>query len=593
MDSAPAQAQQQELPAATPLERVMTSISIPQRVPKEKSEPAPQKPYLVRVIAGSVEEDEFPLNLNGTTTIGRKFCDVVFPDDIYLSERHASIVHGPDGFSLRDDGSSTGVFVKAVEGKSIEVSTSDLLRLGRQFLVFNNDNGSFGFTQYDQTGKEVKRYNLSDKTIVLGREAPDITLDPKDMTLSRRHLSISVKDGKMFIKDLKSVNGTYLKVRSAVTLEDGDQFRVGQQAFKLSYQKQQAPTKVHVTTRVSIPPKFSQTPLPVAQPAPAVAATGMSVVIRNVGKSFSFAAGQTLCEVAEKGGVKIVAECHAGICGSDPVKIISGKENLNPMGAEEKGTLEDICGVSPEECRLACMAFGVFPDREEDVISAKGQLFVVADGMGGHQGGREASSLAVQRIMESYDRGNATDVPQSLVAAMQAANEEIHNASLASTALSGMGTTCVVLLVKDRRVYVAHVGDSRVYSVTKRGIKQVTEDHSTVAEMTRRGILTPEEAKYHPERSVLYRALGTASSTEIDAQPEIVVTSNEWFVLCTDGLSNMVEDDEIQKIVTSREPQEACDELVRLANERGGYDNITIAVVRVKVEDSFIDRMMS
>ncbi|MBF8247572.1 MAG: FHA domain-containing protein, partial [Bacteroidetes bacterium] len=356
VDSAPAQAQQQELPAATPLERVMTSISIPQRVPKEKSEPAPQKPYLVRVIAGSVEEDEFPLNLNGTTTIGRKFCDIVFPDDIYLSERHASIVHGPDGFSLRDDGSSTGVFVKAVEGKSIEVSTSDLLRLGRQFLVFNKDNGSFGFTHYDQLGKEVKRYGLDEKTIVLGREAPDVTLDPKDMTLSRRHLSISVKHGKLFIKDLKSVNGTYLKVRSAVTLEDGDQFRVGQQAFKLSYQKQQAPTKVHVTTRVSIPPKFSQTPLPVAQPAPAVAATGMSVVIRNVGKSFSFAAGQTLCEVAEKGGVKIVAECHAGICGSDPVKIISGKENLNPMGAEEKGTLEDICGVSPEECRLACMA---------------------------------------------------------------------------------------------------------------------------------------------------------------------------------------------------------------------------------------------
>jgi protein phosphatase len=238
-------------------------------------------------------------------------------------------------------------------------------------------------------------------------------------------------------------------------------------------------------------------------------------------------------------------------------------------------------------------SFGVFPDRGEDVIPAKGQLFVVADGMGGHQGGREASRLAVQRISEAYERSNAADVPESLVAAMQVANEEIHNASLANAALSGMGTTCVVLLVKDRRVYIAHVGDSRVYRVTKGSIKQVTEDHSTVAEMTRRGILTPEEAKYHPERSVLYRALGTMSATEIDAQPEIVVTSNEWFVLCTDGLSNMVEDEEIQKIVTSHEPQEACDELVRLANERGGYDNITVAVVRVKVEDSFIERMMS
>jgi hypothetical protein len=82
----------------------------------------------------------------------------------------------------------------------------------------------------------------------------------------------------------------------------------------------------------------------------------MNVVIKNVGKSLPFASGQTLCEIAEKNGVKIVAECHAGICGSDPVKILTGKENLNPMGAEEKGTLEDICGVSPDECRLACMA---------------------------------------------------------------------------------------------------------------------------------------------------------------------------------------------------------------------------------------------
>jgi pSer/pThr/pTyr-binding forkhead associated (FHA) protein/ferredoxin len=356
VDAAPARTQEQvAAPAATPIERVMTSISMPQRASKEKSEPAPQRPYLVRVIAGSVEEDEFPLNLNGTTTIGRKFCDIVFPDDNYLSERHASIIHGPDGFSLRDDGSSTGVFVKAVEGKSIEVSAGDLLRLGRQFLVFNNDNGSFGFTHYDQTGKELKRHILSDKTIVLGREAPDITLDPKDMTLSRRHLSISVRDGKMIIKDLKSVNGTYLKVRSAVMLEDGDQFRVGQQAFKLSFQKQQAPTKVHVTTKLSMPPRSAPAPLP-SPPAPAVVATGMNVVIKNVGKSLPFASGQTLCEIAEKNGVKIVAECHAGICGSDPVKILTGKENLNPMGAEEKGTLEDICGVSPDECRLACMA---------------------------------------------------------------------------------------------------------------------------------------------------------------------------------------------------------------------------------------------
>jgi protein phosphatase len=238
-------------------------------------------------------------------------------------------------------------------------------------------------------------------------------------------------------------------------------------------------------------------------------------------------------------------------------------------------------------------SFGVHPERAEDASPAKGQLFIVADGMGGHQGGGEASRLAVRRIIENYGNGDVKDTAADLASAITAANEEIFNASLANDALAGMGTTCVALVVKDRRVYVAHVGDSRVYRVTRKSIKQITDDHSTVAEMTRRGILTPEEARYHPERSVLYRALGTASSTQVDTQAEIVVTSNEWFVLCTDGLSNMVEDSEILRIVTSHEPQEACDNLVKLANERGGYDNITVAVVRIKVEDSFIERMMS
>ena len=113
-----------------------------------------------------------------------------------------------------------------------------------------------------------------------------------------------------------------------------------------------------------------------------------------------------------------------------------------------------------------------------------------------------------------------------------------------------------------------------------------------VAYLARLG-LTDEEAKFHPERSVLYRALGTNPTAEVETQEPMVLSSNETFVLCSDGLSNLVEDEEIQRIVSSMEPQDACDELVRRANEQGGYDNITVAIVHVKVKDSFVERMMS
>ena len=319
-----------------------------------------RRAYLVRVIAGTVEEDEFPLARFGVTTIGRKFCDIVFPEDDLLSDRHASISHGAEGYLLRDDGSTTGVFLRAGEGKPIAVVAGDLVRLGRQFLLFGAEQERHHVSHYDQTGKLVSKHPLSEKTIVVGREAPDVTLDSKDMTLSRRHLSIAVKDGKVIIKDLKSVNGTYLKVRSSVKIEHGDEFRVGRQAFKLSLQEEKAPARVRVTTKPPAPQKVEPKPVtPAVTPQPKAPAEarvgGLVITFKNVAKTLSFDKGQTICEVAEKNGVKIVAECHAGICGSDPIRILSGKEHLNALGDEEKGTIEDICGLPPGECRLACM----------------------------------------------------------------------------------------------------------------------------------------------------------------------------------------------------------------------------------------------
>jgi pSer/pThr/pTyr-binding forkhead associated (FHA) protein len=325
----------------------MTMVATPKAV-----EGASARAFLVRMIAGTVEEDEFPLRMNGTTTIGRKFCDIVVPEDTYLAERHASVVHGPDGFLLRDDGSVTGVFLKAAEGKSLEVSPGDLLRLGKQFLVFAYEANTHSFAHYDQSGTLVQRYDLGEGTIVLGRDAPDIVLDKGDMTLSRRHLSITLKGERVSIKDLKSVNGTYIKVRTALKLDDGGLFRVGQQAFKLSMQGTKAPAALRVSTRVSRPPS----PAPTPTSANASPAAGFSVTVKNLGRALGFSQGESICGVLEKNGVKIVAECHAGICGSDPVRIVTGGNMLNPVGDEEKGTLEDICGLKPGEYRLACMA---------------------------------------------------------------------------------------------------------------------------------------------------------------------------------------------------------------------------------------------
>ena len=360
---------QVEFVAETPAEKpkpagpLMTILSsIEESSPQKKQTGAREStPYavLVRVTAGGVEEDEFPLKQNGMTTIGRKFCDIVFPDDVNLSERHASVSHGPDGFSLRDDGSQTGVFVSATEGQPVQVTNGDLVRLGRQFLVFKEDNGKYAFIHYDRTGKQIGKHSLvAEKTVVLGREAPDITLDAADMTLSRRHLSIAVKDGKILIKDLKSANGTYVKVRDTTRLEPGDLFRVGNQAFRLSVLKEIATDRVRLQSRppsAAKPQPKADIPTEEKRAEPATA-KGMVVVFKNAGKTVAFEPGQTICSIAEKNKIKIVAECHAGICGSDPIKIISGKENLNSPGTDEKGTLEDICGLKPGEYRLACMA---------------------------------------------------------------------------------------------------------------------------------------------------------------------------------------------------------------------------------------------
>jgi len=325
----------------------------PESIPKER-EVTDGQAFLVRMTHAGIDEDEFALVVNGVTTIGHGAADLSFPDDTMLSPNHASVSEGPEGFSLRDDGSDTGTFLRLRAGKPMPLAQNDLLRLGRQLLLLNEEEGDFFFLHYDHAGVFVQRYALSEKTLLIGRKAPDITLEAQDRILSRRHLAVSVRKGKVFVKDLKSLNGTYLRVRDAIAIEHDDIFRVGQQIFRLALREE-----VSLDSATSFRVVPSTPPEPVEQPVPqqeaAASATQAAVTFKGLGKTFVLSPSQTICDAAEQQKIDLNAECHAGICGSDPIRILSGGEHLSALGDEEADTLEDICGLEPGPCRLACM----------------------------------------------------------------------------------------------------------------------------------------------------------------------------------------------------------------------------------------------
>jgi len=213
-------------------------------------------------------------------------------------------------------------------------------------------------THFDAEGNELATHPIPERTIVLGRRAPDLTLDPGDSTLSRRQLAITGTGGeRALVKDLKSVNGTYLRVRSAILIQHGDQFRVGQQLFTFSLDRDAVLDAGHVAPS---PKPLTQTSVGTSSRTASAAAPDSSqpsVTFRGLGKTLPVAPGQTLCDVAEAAGLPINAECHSGICGSDPLRILSGHEFLvDAPSAGESETLEDICDLEPGPCRLACMA---------------------------------------------------------------------------------------------------------------------------------------------------------------------------------------------------------------------------------------------
>ncbi|NMB15856.1 MAG: Stp1/IreP family PP2C-type Ser/Thr phosphatase [Firmicutes bacterium] len=219
----------------------------------------------------------------------------------------------------------------------------------------------------------------------------------------------------------------------------------------------------------------------------------------------------------------------------------------------------------------------------EDGFHVGGNLFAVADGMGGHQAGEVASRVALE-VLADYHIDRA-DPKSSLQGAFQRANEVVYMKARKDKTLVGMGTTLTALLITEGRLWVAHVGDSRAYLCRQRELVQLTQDHSVVGELVRNGDLSAQEARFHPHRNLLTRALGTASVVAVD------VFSTEWqqddkALLCTDGLSGPLEDDEIRQIIQDHDdPQGAVDELIRQARKRGAPDNVTAVLIKLASQD--------
>lgn len=239
-------------------------------------------------------------------------------------------------------------------------------------------------------------------------------------------------------------------------------------------------------------------------------------------------------------------------------------------------------------------------ERNEDsfLVAEEQGLFLVADGMGGHLGGECASRLATETIQEVVKQlqedpestllmpgiVNRNHPGEQLRYAIRAASKRVFDESVLDVNLRGMGTTVVALLFDkeqedgSRQVHLAHVGDSRAYLVRDDTIRQLTTDHSLVTEQLKAGIITPQEVKHHRLKNIITRSVGFQSDVECDVTA-LSIAPGDTFLLCSDGLTNMLEDKDILRLIARNDPKFVCERLIELANRRGGDDNVTVVVV--------------
>ncbi len=207
-------------------------------------------------------------------------------------------------------------------------------------------------------------------------------------------------------------------------------------------------------------------------------------------------------------------------------------------------------------------------------------LAIIADGMGGHNAGEIASSKAVAIVQEEVLAKGDKSAKEILVKAVDDANREIHEMSKKKKSLSGMGTTITACVVENKYVTAVQVGDSRLYQIRKNSITQITKDHSLVELLVENGEITKEEAKSHPQKNIITRAVGTEKTVESDVY-EFKTKKDDVILLCSDGLVNMVEDETILSVVsTAQDLEEAANTLVSKAEAAGGTDNITVILIQ-------------
>ena len=221
---------------------------------------------------------------------------------------------------------------------------------------------------------------------------------------------------------------------------------------------------------------------------------------------------------------------------------------------------------------------GLVRASNQDSLLVDEGVMGVADGMGGHNGGETASRVAVQ-VLKNALRGKKPE-PRALVVGMEAANRRIFDMSRHDSALSGMGTTTTRLWENGTAVLICHVGDSRAYLLRDGELKQITEDHSVVAELLRGGVITPDMARTHPYRNVITRAVGVDPMVTADIFSHDLKEGDVWMI-CSDGLYNMVPDESIAEILReAKDDETAAEELLAFALEAGGTDNITFVIGR-------------
>jgi protein phosphatase len=215
-------------------------------------------------------------------------------------------------------------------------------------------------------------------------------------------------------------------------------------------------------------------------------------------------------------------------------------------------------------------------------------ILVVADGMGGHQAGEVASQIIVEEFRRSFatpaDRTQPIELDrdwrQDLERTILTANDDVREQAALVPEHLGMGSTVVAVAIAGPRLYLGNVGDSRAYLISDARIYQLSHDHSWVAEQVRAGVLGEGEARHHPRKNVLTRAVGAVPAVEVDVSA-FELAPGDFVILCTDGLTNVVDDDELVHAVESRPPSEAAPWLIDLANQRGAPDNVTVVIAQI------------